>query len=30
LYPGLLAPAFVTCGSTASDKHWGEKDWVRG
>jgi len=30
LYPGLLAPAFVTCGSTASDKHWGEKAWVRG
>jgi len=29
-YPGLLAPAFVTYSSTASDKRWGEKAWVRG
>jgi len=26
-YPGLLA-AFVACST--SDKHWGEKTWVRG
>jgi len=36
LYPGLLDPAFVACSinfpciSTVSDKHWGEKAWVRG
>jgi len=33
LYPGLLTPAFVTCSTNvtaASDKHWGEKAWVRG
>ena len=29
-YPGLLAPAFVACVSTASDKRWAEKAWVRG
>jgi len=32
-YPGLLAPAFVTCStnaSTASDKRWGKKAWVWG
>ena len=29
LFPGLLTPAFVACG-TASDKRWGKKAWERG
>ena len=30
-YPGLLTPTFVACRvSTASEKRWGEKAWVRG
>jgi len=29
-YPGLLDPVFVAHVSTASDKRWCEKAWVRG
>jgi len=29
-YPGLLAPVFVACSTTAGDKCWGGETWAWG